>query len=302
MTITQIECFVEVAKFGNVSRAAESLFITQQAVSGQIKSLEKELGFPLFERKSKGVALTKEGEILFADWEQIRNTLRISIDKARDYHSGRNEHIRIGLADMGKCSEDIMASFFQYQQKYKELTIDYELMTPIQMIQLFENGELDMAILYQSEFERQIPLKCIPLHRKLLNICIYMSKNHPLAQKEDLSLVHLEDETLGVLSGCFSLDYRKKQNSFFSYYGLEVPKNKKEYASRRELEMALIAGRCVAVVYEPMFYGEESMLYKKALDMPQVSTRISLYWKEDAMDTKARSLADILKANLIQFD
>ena len=90
MTITQIECFVEVAKFGNVSRAAESLFITQQAVSGQIKSLEKELGFPLFERKSKGVALTKEGEILFADWEQIRNTLRISIDKARDYHSGRN--------------------------------------------------------------------------------------------------------------------------------------------------------------------------------------------------------------------
>lgn len=302
MTITQIECFVEVAKHGNISRAAESLFITQQAVSGQIKSLENELGFTLFERKSKGVALTKEGEILFKDWEEIRNKLRISVDKAKDYHTGRSEYIRIGMADMGKCSEDIMSAFFQYEEKYTELTIDYELMTPTQMMQKFESDELDLAILYQSEFEKQIPLKCMPLHRRLLNICIFISKNHPLAKKKELQLADLENETLGVLGGQFSLDFEKKQNEFFGHYGLKLPKNRRGYASRRELEMALIAGRCYTVVYEPMFWDENDRLRMQKLDLEMHSTRIALYWKENDMDTKARALADILKKELIQYN
>ena len=68
MTIMQMECFVEAASMGNVSRAAENLFITQQAVSSHLKTLERELGFKVFERKSKGVSLTEEGEILFAEW------------------------------------------------------------------------------------------------------------------------------------------------------------------------------------------------------------------------------------------
>lgn len=302
MTITQMECFVEVAKAGNISRAAESLFITQQAVSGQIKTLENEMGFKLFERKSKGVALTQEGEILFEDWEVIVNKLRISIDKAKDYNTGRSDRIRIGLADMGKCSEYIMAAFSGYEERYPELTIDYELMTPMEMFQAFDADKLDMAILYQSEFDKKGTLKCMPLHRKLLKICIYLSKNHPLAKKKDLSLLDLENETLGLLSNKWSLDYEKKQNQFFTFAGAKVPKNRKEYASRRDLEMALIAGKCMAVVYEPMFYNTGEMLFMKELDMPSLSSRISLYWKEDYMDTKARALADILKDKLKQYN
>ena len=71
MTINQIECFVEVAKERNISKAARNLFITQQAASNQIKMLEKELGFPVLIRKNKGVSLTKEGEILFEKWAEM---------------------------------------------------------------------------------------------------------------------------------------------------------------------------------------------------------------------------------------
>lgn len=302
MTITQMECFVEAASMGNVSRAAENLFITQQAVSSHLKTLERELGFKVFERKSKGVSLTEEGEILFAEWKLIVERLRISIDKARDFHNGQNSYIRIGLADMGKCSEDIMYGFSEYKSKYTDLHIESNLMTPAEMLQRFNTGKLDMAILYQSEFDKQAKLKCMPLHRKLLKICICMAKTHPLAEKEDLSLADLQFETLGILNNKWSLDYERKQTLFFGFQKAPVPKAKRFYSSRRELEIALVAGQCVTIVYEPMFLNEDDRLYMKYLDMPQLSSRISLYWKDDSMTTKARALGDILKEKLIQFN
>ena len=55
MTIIQMECFVEAAKWLNFTKAADHLYISQQTMSRQIKALENELGFPVFERKNVGV-------------------------------------------------------------------------------------------------------------------------------------------------------------------------------------------------------------------------------------------------------
>ena len=57
--------FYIVSKCKNISHAAKKLFISQPAVSKSIKSLEHQLNVTLFYRNSKGVSLTKEGEILF---------------------------------------------------------------------------------------------------------------------------------------------------------------------------------------------------------------------------------------------
>ena len=55
MNTTQLECFMAVANFLNFSRAAESLRLTQPAVSHQISTLENEMGVRLFHRTSKSV-------------------------------------------------------------------------------------------------------------------------------------------------------------------------------------------------------------------------------------------------------
>ena len=57
--------FYEVAKYGNITMAAKSLFLTQSTVSRSIQHLENELGVRLFERSKKGVVLTDVGSILF---------------------------------------------------------------------------------------------------------------------------------------------------------------------------------------------------------------------------------------------
>ena len=61
MTIMQVLYVLEVARRGNVSKAAENLFISQPALSSQIRRLEEELGCSLFHREPQGVTLTAAG-------------------------------------------------------------------------------------------------------------------------------------------------------------------------------------------------------------------------------------------------
>ena len=58
-TLRQLKTFFEVAKLGSVSKAAEKLFITQPAVSMQLRQLEDEFGIALFENVGRNIRLTK---------------------------------------------------------------------------------------------------------------------------------------------------------------------------------------------------------------------------------------------------
>src|ERR671924_1038409 len=61
MLFAHLEAFVEVARQGNVSRAAQALFLTQPAITARLKSLESDLGVELFVRTHRGMKLTDAG-------------------------------------------------------------------------------------------------------------------------------------------------------------------------------------------------------------------------------------------------
>src|SRR5260370_2825810 len=63
MLFGQVQAFLEVARTGNVSRAAEALYVTQPALTARIQALEKELGEALFVRTGRGVRLTDAGRV-----------------------------------------------------------------------------------------------------------------------------------------------------------------------------------------------------------------------------------------------
>ena len=62
MLIRQVECFLTVSRLGNVSRAAEEMYLTQPTLTARIKALEDELGDQLFVRTSRGMRLTEAGK------------------------------------------------------------------------------------------------------------------------------------------------------------------------------------------------------------------------------------------------
>ena len=63
--LSQYKIFYEVAKAGNISKAAKELYISQPAISKAISKLEDSLNVTLFTRSSRGVHMTPEGELLF---------------------------------------------------------------------------------------------------------------------------------------------------------------------------------------------------------------------------------------------
>ena len=69
MELNQLRAFVEIAKVGQLTRAAERLHLSQPALSGQLKALEEALGISLFERSSSGMTLTTGGRSLLVEAE-----------------------------------------------------------------------------------------------------------------------------------------------------------------------------------------------------------------------------------------
>ena len=73
--LSSYHIFYTVAECGNISRAAARLFISQPAVSKSIQKLEENVGIKLFERSSRGVSLTPEGELLYTHVKSAFETL-----------------------------------------------------------------------------------------------------------------------------------------------------------------------------------------------------------------------------------
>lgn len=75
MQIKQLEYIQEIARQGSIRQAADSLYISQQALSEMLKKLEDELGFPIFRRTNKGVIPTSSGEKVLRDIGEILHTV-----------------------------------------------------------------------------------------------------------------------------------------------------------------------------------------------------------------------------------
>lgn len=110
MDIQQLRYFNTVVHLENISKAAETLHISQSALSKQIQRLENELGFPLFDRKGKKIILNKAGKRFYASSEQVLKELRSASDDINMLVSRKNYRIRIGSAgltsEMLECVSD----------------------------------------------------------------------------------------------------------------------------------------------------------------------------------------------------
>lgn len=97
MELYQLRTFVIVAEEAHLSRAAERLFVSQPAVSAHIKALEEELDVKLFVRSSKGMELTRQGQVLKVKAEQAINAANEVLFEAKALKSELVGKMRVGL-------------------------------------------------------------------------------------------------------------------------------------------------------------------------------------------------------------
>ena len=177
--------FYVVAEYGNISKAAERLFISQPAVTKSIKNLENSLGIKLFNRTSKGVNLTDEGKMLYNHVKNAFMEIEAGeklIKKLKDKSLGV---VRIGISNT-LCKYYFMPYLKKFHELYPNIKIEITNRVTLETLDLLEKGTLDCAIVSKVNNENRFHFY------ELMKIQdIFVSKNK--APKKTLTLLELQE-------------------------------------------------------------------------------------------------------------
>ena len=136
--------FYYVAKYQNVTKAAEKLCISQPAVTQTIKKLEDALGYELFFRTSRGMNLTQDGEDLF---ERIKDSI-LCLEQGRHFLNENQEErkvIRIGGSST-LLKHNALTGFVHFKKKYPDVQIEIERGITVDLLNKLERGLLDLVL------------------------------------------------------------------------------------------------------------------------------------------------------------
>lgn len=155
--------FYFVAKYGNITAAAEALYSEQPNVTRTIKNLERDLGCVLFTRSNKGVTLTPEGEMLYRRvaiaYEQIA-----AAEEELSRHNGFEEGLlRIGVSETA-LHEVLLSALVRYHALYPKIKFNLVNLTNTQAISAVKNQAVDF-VLISTPFSLDKSLKSVPIKR-----------------------------------------------------------------------------------------------------------------------------------------
>ncbi|HCS94490.1 MAG TPA: LysR family transcriptional regulator [Clostridiales bacterium] len=155
--------FYFVAKYGNITAAAEALYSEQPNVTRAIKNLERDLGCVLFARSNKGVTLTPEGEMLYRRvaiaYEQIA-----AAEEELSRHNGFEEGLlRIGVSETA-LHEVLLSALVRYHALYPKIKFSLVNLTNTQAISAVKNQAVDF-VLISTPFSLDKSLKSVPIKR-----------------------------------------------------------------------------------------------------------------------------------------
>ncbi len=194
MTLTQLECFLTVARMLHFGRAAQDLGKTAPALSVQIQRLEASLGVTLFDRTGRKVALTGAAEILIPHAERVLAETREAGSRMKAVRSGKRGLIRIGvLPTVAAHFLPRILQRFRASHPETAVLLREEGQTP-HLYPLLESNEIEMA-LCRGPFRIE-SLKATPLLTE--EYCLGVSRDHWLGGRERVAVSELQGERFVV--------------------------------------------------------------------------------------------------------
>ena len=136
--------FKEVAEAGNITAAAQTLFISQSSVSQSIKQLEAELQTRLFARNSRGVTLTADGRMLYEYVRSARGLLETGEEKLSQSRDLQMGHLTIGASDT-VTSQFLLPYLDRFHRQYPAIHIQIISGRSHKVLGLLQSGKVDIA-------------------------------------------------------------------------------------------------------------------------------------------------------------
>ena len=196
MTLQQLKYVTTIANIGSISEAAKRLFVSQPSLTKAIKELEKEMGITIFDRTNKGITVSKEGERFLGYARQVLEQAALLEEQYKSQSGGKKQfsvstqHYSFAVNAFVELLKG--AGIDQYDVSLRE-TQTYEIIDDV------AHMKSEIGLLYYNDFNRPVLEKLI--HTNELTFTelftahphIFIGKNHPLANKDVVSMDELEE-------------------------------------------------------------------------------------------------------------
>jgi len=186
MEISQLRSLVAIVREGSFTRAAEKLFVTQPALSQQMKALESELGVQLFERRGRRITITAPGALVLARAEGMLAQLQQLHDELAALNGMAQGRIRIGTSDT-VCLYLLPPVVQAFRHLHPAVEIHLTNRPSREVVALLIEGAIDFGIINLPVNEARIESEYL-CERTELAIC---APDHPLAAQQQATLAEL---------------------------------------------------------------------------------------------------------------
>ena len=283
MNIRDLKYIVSLSREQNFAKAAEKSFISQPAMSMQIKKLEDELGVKIFERSQKKFLITKVGEEIIEKAKKILGEVDAMKNLAADSKDIFSGNLKIGAFPtlssyfFPKVVKKISKKF----SKLKLLLIEEK--TEI-LLNKLQNGEIDCVFLASPVVAENLKMKKIFEEKFLLAV----PKNHELANRKQVQQKDLKGKNLMLLEDGHCL--RNQALEACSMIGAFEQQDFRA-TSLETLRQMVIAGSGITLMPEIAAQKEDKISYIKITNAP--SRVIGLYWRKTS--AKSELIEEIAK-------
>jgi DNA-binding transcriptional LysR family regulator len=244
MELRHLRYFVAVAEEENVSRAALKLHVSQPGLSRQIRDLEDEIGFQLFERSAKSVRLTAAGKVFLTEAREVLLRAEAAVNTARAVAHGGSGEIHVGYApSLTVQILPLMLRTFQGEFPHVRVTL-HDLSSEEMLAQLGEK-KLQLALTTRPPGKMSRGLSFVEIARYAMVVAV--APNHPLAKLKAVTLQQVAPEPLIGLNRKDYPEYHAEMKKLFVAVGLK-PNFAEEHEGGTGIIAAVEAGRGIALV------------------------------------------------------
>ena len=190
MTLQQLQYVITIAEMGSLGKAAKKLMVAQPSLTGAVQELEKELGFRLFHRTSRGVVLTAEGDRFLPYARAVEGQYQNLLEEF-----GQGEKRKASFSVSTQHYSFAVKAFVEMVKAYDVAKYEFAIRETKTLAVINDVASLrsEVGILYLSDFNRKAMLKLMHSHGLTFhhlincNAYVYLWKGHPLAGKASIT-------------------------------------------------------------------------------------------------------------------
>lgn len=195
MTLQQLQYFRVLAKIQHYTKASEELLISQPSLSYAIAELEKELNIALFEKQGKKIKLTRYGEFFLSYVEISLDKLDEGIKMLKVLADPSTGKVNLGyIYSLSSSFVPRVIENFYRDKSNEAITFNFIQNLNNVILEDLRNGKTDLAFCVKPSKDTSY----IPILKQ--DLYLIVSKNHPYANRKEISIMEIKDEPFVILN------------------------------------------------------------------------------------------------------